>query len=202
MNHFKETVKLLSSSNTYYSIAIGMDSHYTYVSPSYDNNFKLMYDTLLGKPFHVTLHPDDVKICAEVGALCFASPDDLFPATLRKHDGNGGFVSTQWELKALFDDAGNPDGIFCVGFNITEHIDTRTKLVSAETEIEQKTDQLNEIGFIQSHVIRKPLANILGLSSILANMEMDTDLQEINKKLMESAHELDGVIRTIVDKTA
>ena len=202
MHYVRETIKLLENSSFYYIIIIGMDSMYTYVSPNYDNNFGFTGDSLLGKPFSITLHPDDIKICEEVGAKCFENPALLLPATLRKYDGKGGFVFTQWEFKALFNDENSPEGVFCIGYNITEHIDTRSKLVSANEEIENKTDQLYEIGFLQSHVIRKPLANLMGLVNILATMDMDANLQGLNNMLIESANDLDEVIKKIVNKTS
>ncbi|SFT00252.1 PAS domain S-box protein [Mucilaginibacter polytrichastri] len=199
--HFKETIDLLESSSYYYSIIIGMDNRYTYVSPNYNKNFDFINQSLVGKPFYITLHPDDIKICAEVGGKCFENPEQLFPATLRKHDGKGGFIFTQWEFKAVFDDQNNPEGIFCIGYNITEHVDTRNELLTAQTEIEIKTDQLEEIGFMQSHIIRKPLANIMGLINLLAVMDAETNLQQIKDLLAESAKELDNVIKSITDKT-
>jgi hypothetical protein len=202
MKHFKETTNLLENSSFYYTIAIGMDNKYMHVSPNYDKNFSFINKSLLGQPFYITLHPDDIKICAEVAGKCFADPGLLFPATLRKHDGKGGFIFTQWEFKALFNDNHEPGGIFCIGHNITEYIDTQNKLQTAKTEIDNKIDQLNEIGFMQSHVIRKPLANIMGLINILAVMDVDGNLQNIHALLIESAKELDSVIKTITDKTA
>ena len=202
MQHFRETIKLLENSSYYYAIVIGMDNKYSYVSPNYDKNFGRSEDSLLGELFHITLHPDDIKICSEVGGKCFENPELLLPATLRKHDGKGGFVFTQWEFKALFDNNNNPEGIFCIGYNITEFVDTRTELGFAKTEIENKTDQLYQIGFLQSHVVRKPLANLIGLVNMLATMTTDGHFQEINGMLLDSANELDAVIKSIVDKTA
>lgn len=200
MQHFKETIKLLENSAFYYTIAIGMDSRYMYISPSYDRNFDFLKESLLGKPFYITLHTDDIKICEEVGMKCFENPNQLYPATLRKHDGKGGYVTTQWEFKAFFDEDNNPHGIFCIGYNITEYVAAQNQLQHAETEIEHKTDQLNEIGFMQAHVIRKPLANIMGLMNVLDNMEMDANLSTVKTLILNSAIELDGVIKEIIDK--
>lgn len=189
----------LNNSAYFYTIAIGMDSHYSYVSNNYNRNFDFNNESLLGKHFSVTLHPDDVKICAEVGQKCFENPDKLFSATLRKHDGRGGFVVTQWEMQALFNN-GEPLGIFCIGHNITEYINTQSQLENATTEIASKNDQLEEINFIQSHVIRKPLANIIGLAGILSNMDIDHNHKNINDMIISSAEELDTAIRHITSK--
>jgi signal transduction histidine kinase len=104
-------------------------------------------------------------------------------------------------MKAFFSENGDPAGIFCIGYNITEYIDTRSRLADATSVIAEKDDQLNEIGFMQSHVIRKPLANIMGLASILEHMEMDSNQRNINEMMISSAKELDMVIRQITIKT-
>jgi hypothetical protein len=202
MQQINEISSFLANSSFFYSIGIGMDSRYSYVSPNYDRNFDFLNESLLGKHFSITLHPDDIAICAEVGGKCFAEPDRLFPATLRKHDGKGGFVITQWEMKAFFDEDGQPVGIFCIGYNITEYMDTKSRLDDVQSELSVKDGRLQEIGFIQSHLVRKPLANIIGLTNILSTMEIDENLKSINKMLLDSSIELDTVVRTISNKSS
>ena len=200
MRHFKETLQLFENSNFYYAIIIGMDSNYSYVSPNYDRNFDFLGHSLLGKPYDISVHPDDTKICGAVAQLCFENPDRLFPATLRKHDGKGGFVFTQWEFKALFNEQNQPDGILCIGYNITEHIVTRNELADAQSEVASKNDRLADIGFIQAHLIRRPLANIIGLVGILETMKLDPNLVNIKDMISTSASELDAVVKAVIDR--
>ena len=194
MDHYPQINEFLEDSSFFYTIAIGMDSRYSYVSRNYDRNFEFTNGTLLGRPFSVTLHPEDVLICELAGMQCFAAPGQLVPATLRKHDGRGGFVTTQWEMQALFDAQGQPEGIFCIGYNITEFVDTRTRLDSAH-------QQLNEIGFIQSHMVRRPLANITGLADLIGQEATGERVAHLCKMLKKSASELDEVIQAISNKT-
>lgn len=68
--------------------------------------------------------------------------------------------------------------------------------------IEKQNKKLKEIAWIQSHLVRAPLARIMGLINLL----LDDYTDEINKKsvskmIMESSVELDSVIRDIVNKT-
>jgi len=201
METHSETIRFFERSSFYYTLIVTMDNKYHYVSPHYNRNFSFLDESLTGKPFYITLHPDDIKICQQVGEKCFMNPGVLFPATLRKHDGKGGFIFTQWEIVAMFDDSNQPFGIFCVGHNITEHVVTTNKLDHAIAEIEEKTNILNDIGFMQSHVVRKPLANIMGLANVLSNMDVDHNLMGITSMMINSANELDTAIKTIVDKT-
>lgn len=195
MNQYHQINEFLKDSDFFYTIAIGLDSRYLYVSSNYDRNFSLTDKTLLGSHFSVTLHPEDIAICEEVGMQCFTAPGQLFPATLRKHDGRGGFVTTQWEMQALFDGQGEPEGIFCIGYNISEFVDTRNRLNSAYT-------QLDDIGFTQSHLVRRPLANIMGLIDTIELEFSDKRLKHLCDMLKKSSAELDEMIKYISDKTA
>jgi len=189
INHF------LNDSAFFYTIAIGVDSLYSYVSNNYDRNFgEFTNSTLLGKHFSITLHPEDIALCQQAGSDCFANPGKLVPATLRKHNGHGGFVTTQWEMQSFFDESGQPAGIFCVGYNITEFVDTLTRLNSAHT-------QLDAIGYIQSHVLRKPLANIIGLAELIQQYASDDKLNELCAMLKKSSEELDDAVKDISNKT-
>jgi nitrogen-specific signal transduction histidine kinase len=193
MQHFPQVNQFLKDSSFFYTIVIGMDSHYSYVSKNYDRNFEFTNTTLLGKHFSTTLHPDDIEICEEAGMASFSLPGQLVPVTLRKHNGHGGYVTTQWEMQALLNENGQPDGIFCIGYNITEFVDTRNQLDTAQ-------NHLNEIGFMQSHLIRKPLANILGLTEMIRQETADERLTPICEMLTNSANELDYVLKRISDK--
>lgn len=182
---------LLHDSRYFYTISLDLNSVYNYVSPNYNKNFGSGRDTLLGQKFSVTLHPDDIDICTEAGYRCMENPDELIPVTLRKHDGQGGFVTTNWEMKAIVGKDNALLGVYCIGYNDSELVIAQDKLGHAET-------QLEEIGFIQSHVVRKPLANILGLVEIL---KVDGHSDEILDLLASSAQDFDKVVNEISEKT-
>ncbi|HEK20128.1 MULTISPECIES: PAS domain S-box protein [unclassified Mucilaginibacter] len=183
----------LEKSQLFYTIIIGLDGTYMYVSPSYDQNFGANKGSLNGQNFSVTLHPDDIAICEEIGTLCLTHPEKSFPFTLRKLDGKGGYVITKWEIQALPDDQGKPVGIFCVGFNITTYMDTQEKL-------DQAASELDDISYMQSHGVRKPLANIMGLADLLNEAEDPAHYKRIILMLQQSAAELDDIIKEISNK--
>lgn len=194
MSTYAQINEFLKSSTFFYTISIGMDSVYTYVSPSYDRNFGLGKGSLKGQHFSVTLHPDDVAICQKVGMKCFQEPGKLFSATLRKHDGKGGFVTTQWEMQGMFSENGDPEGVYCIGYNISEFVKTQSMLDKAE-------NQLSEIGFLQSHGVRRPLANIIGITKLFELVEDPCEYRPLVKMLSQSTNELDEVIREITRKS-
>ena len=67
--------------------------------------------------------------------------------------------------------------------------------------IESQNKLLTEIAWLQSHVIRSPLAKLMGLVNLLKKNKDRPDRDIILNHLDESAAELDLVIRDIVDKT-
>ncbi|WP_299758002.1 PAS domain-containing protein [uncultured Pontibacter sp.] len=190
---FEETKKLLKHSTFYYIISTSMEGKYTYVNNCYNKAFEHIHGSVMGQSYEITMHPDDTKVCAEVAAKCFENPDSTFPATIRKHNGKGGYVITQWEYKAMFDAQGNPAGIFCLGYDITAY-------TAHHQELQNAKSLLKEISFYQSHIIRRPLANIMGLTKVLERMDLDQNLRNICEMLLESSHQLDAVIREAAKK--
>lgn len=197
MNHFEETRKLLEHSQFYYIIATAMDGTYSYINSNYRNKFAWLQADLVGQPYYITMHEDDRQTCAEVAAKCFANPESLFPAMIRKHDGRGGYVFTQWEYKALFDEHNNPAGVFCLGYDITTFELDKLLLRQAETDSERKSVTLQKIAFQQSHMVRTPLCNIMGLAAVLEKSDGDNNVSTLCKMIVESAKKLDDVIRDV-----
>ena len=69
-------------------------------------------------------------------------------------------------------------------------------------DIEDKNARLNEIAWIQSHIVRAPLSRIMGLIEMTKkNYEAGVVKPELLNHLFNSAVELDDIIRSIVDKT-
>ncbi len=201
MNSFNETKNLFNNSNFFYIITTNMEGKYTYVNNRYKRVFESIHGKIVDQPYHVTIHPDDTEICVKVSAQCFEYPDKVFPATIRKHDGKGGFLVTQWEYKAILDDEGLPAGIFCMGYDITEFQNTSNQLETALQTVGEKESILTRIAYHQSHIIRKPVANILGLGLVLESTPMDNNLQSLISLIVDSARELDVAIKDIADQS-
>ncbi|MBE9601582.1 PAS domain S-box protein [Pedobacter sp. MC2016-24] len=68
--------------------------------------------------------------------------------------------------------------------------------------IQRKNEMLNEIAFMQSHFVRAPLARILGLVDLLSKSSaIGEEDKQILTYLLDSAAELDRIIKSIVDHT-
>jgi hypothetical protein len=199
MQSFEETKKLLHNSSLYYLISVDMNSTYSYVNNRYHAAFNDLHGNLVGQHYSVTMHPEDLEVCQRVSEQCFRFPDRIFPAIIRKHDGKGGFIITQWEYKAMFNANHEPSGIFCMGNDITEFMKATIDLENTKESLNDAKLTLSQIAYIQSHIVRKPIANIVGLTSILDSMDVPPDVKGIISMMTDSARELDRVIQSIVN---
>lgn len=69
--------------------------------------------------------------------------------------------------------------------------------------IESQNIRLRDIAWIQSHVVRAPLARMMGLIQLLELFDdLEMSQQEILTLITQSAHELDGIIQAIVTKSS
>jgi PAS domain S-box-containing protein len=78
--------------------------------------------------------------------------------------------------------------------------DITSKLKYLEA-IETQNEKLRDIAWIQSHMVRAPLARLLGLVEILKNEKLSRlELDDFLDHIKDSATELDNVVRDIVEK--
>lgn len=87
---------------------------------------------------------------------------------------------------------------------LDEKVKERTfELMETNKAIEAQNKQLREIGWLQSHVVRAPLARLMGLVNLLEiSEEMDQESRmEIYTHIQNSADELDKIIRDIAQKS-
>lgn len=75
-----------------------------------------------------------------------------------------------------------------------------TKSIEHLKEIENQNEKLKDIAWIQSHIVRAPLTNIIGLLKIINETNTVTD-NELLKYLNQSVLELENSINEIVEKT-
>ncbi len=200
---FKNTIDLLKESTLFYIICVGLDEKYSYVNPNYAKSFHYVTTEFIGQHYSIDMHPDDTKICGEVSAKCFTHPGMPFPAIIRKHDGNNGFISTEWEFTLMVTN-GEPVGIFCLGYDITEFVRTKSNNVIVNKDLKSKIELLGAIAFEQSHLVSAPLSRIQSLVSILKEINMGPDAAAVNvtiNMLEDNNNQLQEIINSIIIKS-
>lgn len=85
-------------------------------------------------------------------------------------------------------------GVACFSRNVSEraqHLES----------IEKQNSQLREIAWLQSHKVRAPLSNILGLIDVVLNSSDWDEKQELMKLLQQSAMQLDEIVVEVAQKS-
>lgn len=100
----------------------------------------------------------------------------------------------------MFDEKGKPAGVFYLGHDITDFEIEKYEHGTSKNVIQKKESIITDIAFSQSHLLRRPLANILGLCLLLENMEMDSNLRNVCNLIIESTQQLDNVLKENVRK--
>lgn len=67
------------------------------------------------------------------------------------------------------------------------------------SELEEQNKQLREYAFINSHLLRAPLARVLGLSFLISKEATSIKDKELISNLLSSAEELDQIVKNISD---
>ncbi|BAV09800.1 PAS domain S-box-containing protein [Filimonas lacunae] len=104
-------------------------------------------------------------------------------------------------LNPIYDVHDQVIGVGCISRNISDRKKT-------EDLMSRQLTQLREIAWIQSHELRQPLTNIMGLASIIESeveSEKDVNDEEVKKHVLlmqRACDQLDQVVKGIVKKTA
>jgi signal transduction histidine kinase len=81
--------------------------------------------------------------------------------------------------------------------SLTVYFQDITTQKHGEEQINLKNQSLDRIAFVNSHVIRKPLANILGIINSLELLSHEGHFDQPLKMLKQSALELDKNIKDV-----
>ena len=141
------------------------------------------------------LHPEDYERVTKEAKEVFSNQKKLLNIEYRFKCADGNYKYILDRSYVISDAEGKPSRIIGSVQDITE----RRKYINA---IERSNERLREIAWTQSHVVRAPLARIMGLIDLLKNQRNNLDnIEEIIDNILNSSEELDKVIRKITNKT-
>jgi PAS domain S-box-containing protein len=118
---------------------------------------------------------------------------ETFSVDLEHHLKDGHVQWVNVEYTPLFDDDGYHTGYIAVHQNITERKEKENKIF-------KQNKVLQEISWLSSHEIRKPVASILGLAYLAKDSQSAVERDEIIAMINECAEELDTIVHSINDK--
>jgi PAS domain S-box-containing protein len=152
-------------------------------------------ETPVSKPWDAFIHPDDKeRVLLSISAATNDPNEQYWQSDYRfiKYDGSLAFIIDRGYIVR----DSSKKAIRMVGA-----MHDYTELKEKELRIIKQNEQMSEIAQINSHVIRKPVANILGLIDVLDKGSIIGEHnREIIEHLLTNTKELDAVIRQINKK--
>ena len=107
----------------------------------------------------------------------------------------GQVLSFEISFNPIYKVKGEITGVGCFSRNITERLAT-------ENAIMDQNERLRHIASVTSHELRRPVASMLGLISIMDRESFfNPDNKDVIGHLLVVGNEIDDVIRLIIDKT-
>ncbi len=181
---FEEKNSILESIGDAF-FAVGKNWKINYFNKVAERLFKIKKQEIIDKVIWGNLFEENDKLFYPQFKLAKDSAKAVhFEAYYAKHD--------IWIEVSVYPSEG---GLAIYLKDISERID----YVNA---IEKQNENLKEISWIQSHVVRAPLARLMGLINIKDTITDDEMTQEqFYALIMKSANELDDVIKEITNKT-
>ena len=141
------------------------------------------------------IHPDDFGRIKAQEREMFENKRKLIHTEYRLACADGSYKYVLDRSYLLTNSSGKPKRIIGSLQDITD----RYNYIKA---IEDSNERLREIAWTQSHVVRAPLARIMGLIDLLKNHKENIEnITEIIDNILISSEELDKVIRKIANKT-
>lgn len=146
---------------------------------------------LLGKPYmNLEANPNDSKF-DQITSQLKAGGQASFETIFKRKDGKYCNV----EAKAVMVEISGQKLVLMIFRDITE----RVKFIE---EITRQNNVLRDIAWSQSHLVRAPLARLMGLVNLLDPIELDNHPDiDLIPAIKQSADELDAIIHDIADKT-
>lgn len=167
------------------------NGNFRYVSPTCYSQLGYTEQDLQGQNALDLVHPDDQGEVAETFRR-LQTEKRVKSRPFRYLDAGRSYRWIESVATNLLSDP-SISGILINSKDITE----RMNYIRA---IEEQNERLREIAWTQSHVVRAPLARIMGIVHVLTSYP-GMDLQKLLAALLASAHELDEQVRLIVKST-
>ena len=143
------------------------------------------------------VHPTDLIPFIDEIKRVFKSNEAFLHFQFRLLKANGQFARVEVRCYLIRNQAGRV-------YRIVGALQDITTSFQQMNAIRRQNEQLKNIAWLQSHIIRAPLARLMGLTHLLelTPSEQHAEREELEKHILQAANELDAVIQEIVSRTA
>jgi len=106
------------------------------------------------------------------------------------------FIEYFWPLQKWLSIASHPGE-----YGQTIHMRDSTSKIQFQKSLIKKIEQLKDVSYLNSHLIRKPVASLMGLTNLIKDGIIDTsEFRNVADYIYECSLELDQVVREVNDK--
>ncbi|MCJ8211103.1 PAS domain S-box protein [Mucilaginibacter sp. RS28] len=165
----------------------------TWVNKAFEDHCGYSLSELIGRVPSEVL--GGLRMCTKTLSEVLAKKDkgEVFSLELQHHLKNGNSPWLHAEFKPLYDDKGKRIGYISVHQDITVR-----KL--KEQQIQLQNQVLQEISWLSSHEIRRPVASLLGLTYLYKDTTDQHEKEHLVAMIDECAQDLDTIVHTITEK--
>ena len=102
------------------------------------------------------------------------------------------------DITPVFNDEGKVSQYFAIQYDVTERKEAEKKMRRLSEDLIRHNRELHQFNYIVSHNLRAPVANIVGLVSLLEHMDhANENFPRVLQKLRETSSNLDTVIKDL-----
>lgn len=165
-----------------------------YISPNVVKALNYTIDVLQGASYLKFIHPDDKRKTIQQVAESIRNHSEDISIIHRVLHSDGTYLYVHSEGKFKLGPSGKKYGII-----ISRNIDQAHR---SQLTIRKQNEVLKEIAFIQSHVLRRPLANIMAMLDLVKLEEvLAHENLRIAELIREEADKMDVIVKDIVQKS-
>lgn len=151
------------------------------------------YEQLSVGFYKTIIHPDDVQTVQDtLQKISKANKGEVFEMTIRLLKSDGAYIWV-YSRQMVYEHRGQVT-------TIIREVEDVTRLIELKNELEQKVDQLKTVSYKNSHLLRGPVASILGLVDMVEDEGINGEHnRQIFRYLKETITKLDNVVYEIND---
>ncbi|PRY14389.1 PAS domain S-box-containing protein [Pontibacter ummariensis] len=193
-----EKLSLVASSTTNGVVILGQDRRIEWANEGFTKMTGYSLSEAVGRlPIEMLYHEQtNMEVLRSVKEQMLEGRSIAFEVLNRRKDGEDLWLFVK--ANPVFDERGELVRYVTVQTDVTELKKSELSLSESAKDLYRQNRDLQQFTYIVSHNLRAPVANILGLSKVLASGDMDSSMYEVVvKNLEESAGRLDTVVRDV-----
>lgn len=199
LNVQKKRLEVLYNKGADMVAIVDLNGIYQFVSSNVERIFGYKPEELIGRSGFELIHPEDASQVADK-LQELTTGDEVLMNEFRFLDKHGNWRWVEVLGTNMLNDP-TINGIIINSREITSWKEKDQQLRKAFESITAQNEKLREIAFIQSHEVRKPVANILSLLDVLEKISVEEKDKPVIEMLKRSIQQLDDMIRKIVSLT-